>query len=138
MKLYIDVEFNSYKGNLISIALVSTDGSYFYESLGCDNPDPWVAEHVMPVIGIEPKDKATVQSKLEDFLSLYDEIMIVADWPEDIQHFCELLITGPGTRINTPPLTMVIRRDIDSDASEIPHNALEDAWAIMKACEAKK
>jgi hypothetical protein len=32
-------------------------------------------------------------------------------------------------RINTPPLTMEIRRDLDA-VSEIPHNALADARAI--------
>ena len=49
--------------------------------------------------------------------------------PEDIAHFCQSLIVGPGARINTPHLTMEIRRDLDA-VSEIPHNALSDARAI--------
>jgi hypothetical protein len=56
---------------------------------------------------------------------------LVADWPEDIQHFCELLITGPGLRLDTPPLTIEIRRDLDA-VSALPHNALEDARAIKR------
>jgi hypothetical protein len=58
-------------------------------------------------------------------------VHLVADWPEDIQHFCEALITAPGLRIDTPPLTMEIRRDLDA-VSALPHNALEDARAIMR------
>jgi hypothetical protein len=56
---------------------------------------------------------------------------IIADWPEDIKHFCDALITGPGLRLDTPPLTMEIRRDIDA-VSAVPHNALEDARGIMR------
>lgn len=129
MIIYIDTEFNSFKGALISIALVAQSGHEFYQSVGCARPDPWVAEHVMPVIGIEPMAKTVVQALLQDFLAQFDSVHIVADWPEDIQHFCELLITGPGKRLNTPPLTMEVRRDLDAE-SRIPHNALEDARAI--------
>lgn len=53
----------------------------------------------------------------------------IADWPEDVAHFCNFLITGPGTRIDTPPLTFEVRRDLDA-VSKIPHNALEDARAM--------
>lgn len=129
MILYIDTEFNSFKGALISIALVAQSGQEFYQSMGCASPDPWVAKHVMPVIGIEPMAKTVVQAVLQDFLMQFDSVHIIADWPEDIQHFCELLITGPGQRLNTPPLTMEVRRDLDAE-SRIPHNALEDARAI--------
>jgi hypothetical protein len=60
-----------------------------------------------------------------------DTIHIIADWPEDISHFCNALLTGPGTRLNTPRLTMEVRRDLHGD-SKIPHNALEDARAIAE------
>lgn len=129
MKLFIDTEFNEFKGDLISMALVDENGNHFYESLGCENPGAWVAEHVMPIIGREPISKIDMQLQLHAFLTQYESIHVIADWPEDIQHFCEILITGPGTRIDTPPLTMEVRRDLDA-ASLLPHNALEDARAI--------
>lgn len=132
MKLFLDAEWNSFGGELISMALVSEIGIYWYKVLECKNPDPWVAENVIPSLVIEPISKEEMQKSLEIFLCQYDSIHIIADWPEDIQYFCQLLITGPGTRINTPPLTMEIRRDINSDKSIIPHNALEDAFAIKK------
>jgi len=129
MKMWIDTEFNSFKGELISMAIVTQDGREFYESLGCFDPDPWVAENVIPVIGKKQIGFIELQDKLYKFLLPYEHMHLIADWPEDIQHFCETLIIGPGLRISTPLLTMEIRRDLDAE-SEIPHNALSDARAI--------
>lgn len=50
---------------------------------------------------------------------------------EDIAFFCKVLICGPGVRLNTPPLTLEIRRDLDGIPSDLPHNALHDARALM-------
>jgi len=128
MKLFIDGEWNSYGGELISLALVPEIGEHFYEVLGCDNPDPWVAENVMTKLGKNRITMALMQEKLEVYLSQFESIHIVADWPEDIMWFCKVLITGPGTRINTPPLSLeVLRVDI---VSMNPHNALADAGAL--------
>lgn len=129
MRIWIDTEFNEFKGALISMALVAEDGREFYESLGCKNPGPWVAVNVMPIIGKPPILLRDLQWRLAHFLSAYETIHVVADWPEDIAHFCNALITGPGFRINTPPMTLEIRRDLDA-VSAIPHNALADARAM--------
>lgn len=131
MKIYLDCEFNDFKGDLISIGMVCEFGS-FYASLGCEKPSKWVAEHVMPVIGAQAMPLDAVQSTMQMWLCQFDSIHIIADWPEDIAHFCNLLITKPGYRINTPPLTMEVRRDLNSSKSKIPHNALFDAEAIME------
>lgn len=131
MKIWIDCEFNEFKGELISLALVDENGREFYESLGCDNPGAWVAQHVMPIIGKEPVDKSIFQMRLAIYLAAYDAVHVIADWPEDIAHFCESLITGPGYRLDTPPLTMEVVR-IDA-ASALPHNALADAHGIRAA-----
>lgn len=129
MRIWIDTEFNEFKGEMISMALVAEDGNEFYQSLGCENPGAWVAQHVMPIIGIPTSNLKDVQRCLQTFLMDYSAIHLVADWPEDIAHFCNALITGPGMRINTPALTMEIRRDLDA-VSAIPHNALADARAM--------
>jgi hypothetical protein len=129
MKLFIDGEWNSYRGDLISMALVPIDGSDpFYEVLECDKPDPWVKEHVMPKLYNLPITREHFWKRLEKFLMQYDEVEVIADWPEDISYFCNALITGPGTRINTPPLFMRVIR-IDT-VSKDPHNALADATAL--------
>lgn len=128
MRLWIDCEFNEFQGELISMALVAEDGREWYASLGCAKPGSWVAKHVMPIILIDPVSKADFQTSLRDWLAQFDSIHVVADWPEDIAHFCEALITAPGCRLNTPPLTMEVVR-IDA-ASALPHNALCDARGI--------
>ncbi len=133
MRLFIDGEWNGFGGELISIALVAEDGREFYAVLGCDNPAPWVAENVMPKLGaplgLHPGESVeSVQVRISLFLAQFDVVHIVADWPEDIERFCRLLITGPGTRIDTPPLTMEVLR-VDAP-SENPHNALADARGL--------
>jgi len=128
MKLFIDGEWNSYGGDLISLALVPDIGEHFYEVLGCDNPDPWVAENVMTKLGKNRITMSEMQEKLEAYLSQFESIHIVADWPEDVMWFCKVLITGPGTRINTPPLSLEVLR-VDT-VSMNPHNALADAGAL--------
>lgn len=128
MKLFIDGEWNSYGGELISLALVPEIGDHFYEVLGCDNPDPWVAENVMTKLYKNRITMPEMQEKLEAYLSQFESVHIVADWPEDIMWFCKVLITGPGTRINTPPLSLEVLR-VDT-VSTNPHNALADADAL--------
>jgi hypothetical protein len=130
MKLFIDGEWNSFGGDLISLALVSEDGREFYEVLGCDNPDPWVAENVMPKLEKEPIPFVIFQLELAKYLMQFefDSVHVIADWPEDIMWFCKVLIVGPGIRLDTPPLTMEVLR-VDT-VSEDPHNALADARAL--------
>jgi hypothetical protein len=126
--LWIDCEFNEFKGELISMALVDASGLEFYEVLPCENPGNWVKQHVMPILGKKPITKEEFQDKLQDFLMQFPEIHVVADWPEDLSHFCNALITGPGKRLNTPPLSMEIIRV--NASSDLPHNALADAIGI--------
>ena len=128
MRIFIDGEWNSYGGELISLALVAEDGRSFYEVLGCENPDPWVTENVMPKLAKPWIVMQSLQQQLEYFLNQFDSVHIIADWPEDIMWFCKVLVTGPGTRLDTPPLTMQILR-VDT-VSKNPHNALADAEAL--------
>jgi len=131
-EVFIDCEFNSFKGSLITMALVAMDGREFYRAVPLLEPlHPWVADNVVPVIGDVPccTDRVQLAMQIAEFLRPYDAVHVIADWPEDIQHFAEALITGPGYRVDTPPLTLEIRRDLDAE-SAVPHNALHDARAI--------
>jgi len=141
-RIWIDTEFNGYKGRLISIALVAENGASWYEVLDHSDivVDTWVGEHVIPHLIQQPISFEELQASMEDWLSQFRSVHLIADWPEDIQHFCETLITGPGTRIQTPTLTMEVRRDLDGAHSHLPHNALADALAnreFMLAREGK-
>lgn len=129
--LYIDTEFNGFGGQLISLALVSATGEEFYEVLECrEIPHPWVAEHVVPFLEKSPVSHSVFQSKLQQFLYNFRSLEIIADWPDDIKYFCEALIVSPGVAINHPPISFVLDRNLSSEASAVPHNALHDARAI--------
>jgi hypothetical protein len=131
VRLFLDCEFNEFKGALISMALVAEDGREWYEVVPCENPGSWVAENVMPILGKQPVDIQTMQLSLFRWLAQFDCVHVVADWPEDIALFCNALITGAGRRIDTPPLTLEVLR-IDAE-STLPHNALHDARGIRAA-----
>ena len=135
MNIYIDTEFNDFCGELISLAMVDETGREFYAVLNCQNPTPWVAENVIPALGQRFASLRMLQTRMEAWLAEYGSAHLIADWPEDIAHFCRALITGPGMRMDTPPLTLEVRRDLSSEASSIPHNALEDARAIWRAAQ---
>ena len=131
MNLYIDCEWNDYKGQLISVALCAEDGREFYEVTNCEQPSEWIAKNVMPILEKQPVPMADLQRSLGLFLAGFDAVHVVADWPEDIAHFCNLLIVGPGMRLDTPPLTMQVFRGVN-ETSKLPHNALWDARAIRE------
>jgi hypothetical protein len=133
MKLFIDCEFNEFRGELISMGIISDDGKSFYEVLPCINPKSWVKEHVMPILGKGPVSLHDFQSLLQDYLMQFDSIELIADWPDDIKLFCEALVLEGGYRLNTPPLTMHIYRNIDSSLSTLPHNAMNDARAVKES-----
>jgi hypothetical protein len=132
VRFWIDGEWNDFKGDLISLALVCEDGSEWYEVLECNNPSPWVARHVLPVTQKHPVSKAQMQVSLSKYLARYPAVHIIADWPEDIERFCALLITGPGEMLMLRQirLTFEIDRDLDSNGSKIPHQALADARSM--------
>ena len=131
-KIFIDTEFNEFQGELISMALVAEDGRQFYEVLHCEKPGVWVAQHVIPFLEKEPISKDLFTMKFNHFLNSFEDITIIADWPDDIKYFCESLIVGPGVAINNPPISFILDRNLSSGKSKVPHNALHDAIAIAE------
>lgn len=131
MNIFIDCEWNDYRGPLISMALVAEDGREFYEMLECENPSPWIVQNVMPILNKAPIARVDFVRKLEAFVTSFDSIHLIADWPEDIEHFCKALIVGPGQRVGPGRWTMEVNR-LPPIVSEVPHNALEDARSIAK------
>lgn len=136
MNVFIDCEFNGFGGDLLSMALVADDGKEFYEVLNLNKDwkyEDWVAVNVVPHLNKNPVSKDVFQASLWKFINQYNEVHLIADWPDDIKYFCMSLITGPGVCINTPQkLTMEINRSLSSASSSVLHNALEDARAIKQ------
>jgi len=70
---------------------------------------------------------------LERYLKHDGEPLIVADWPEDVSQFCELMITGPGQMIDVRHVTFRLTplSNFSTAAnSKVPHNALHDARSL--------
>ncbi len=140
MRLWLDTEFNGFQGELISMALVSECGAEWYRVLPCDEPTEWVQTHVLPVLNKKPSSRDRLVASRRLTLSLgrwfrqFPTINIAADYPADLEHLCRALLLGYGDYVITPPLTLELRSDLPSVSaySRIPHNALEDAKALMK------
>jgi len=152
MRYFLDTEYNGWGGALISLALVPEDGGQeFYATLEFDSPpEPWVERHVMPYLDMVPEPlksprlpRAQAAEALSGWLireheyqaasPAHSALEILADWPEDIAHFCMLLLPGPAQIVDTPQLSFrLIQLPGFSTAanSKVPHNALHDARAL--------
>jgi len=154
VRYFLDTEFNGFSGALISLALVPEDGGdEFYASIAIDDPvEAWVERHVMPFIDMVPdplKSPPLPREQAAKALGAWlirehelqamsshpakAQLEILADWPEDIAHFCMLLLPGPAQIIETPSLSFrLLKLSGFSTAanSVVPHNALHDARAL--------
>jgi hypothetical protein len=135
MRYFLDAEFNGFGGELISLALVPEDRNVapFYQALSCAAPDPWVADHVLPVLQTQPVSRPEMIAKLAAYLRDDPEPVVTADWPEDVAHLALLMVTGPGWRMPSPRLIVELL-DLplfDSETlSAVPDNACHDAMAF--------
>lgn len=141
MRYFLDTEFNGFEGELISLALVPEYGDQeFYASLPLPtNLHPWVESNVIPYLRHVPPgvDAQLTRLHAAQHIAAYlqgdRDAVIVADWPDDLAHFCALLVTGPGEKAPVPPLSMELRDATGFSAaanSKVPHNALHDARAL--------
>ena len=142
MRYFLDTEFNGFGGALISVALVPEHGDDdFYASLPLpDVIEPWVERHVIPYLRHVPPGLDHELSRIEaaDHIAAYldgdSDPVIIADWPEDLAHFCALLTTGPGQMAAVDyglRLELINAAGFSAAAnSRVPHNALHDARAL--------
>jgi hypothetical protein len=135
--LFLDTEFNGFGGRLMSLALVpdrDTVPEFYKELTMNDQLHPWVKENVVPHLIMVPCSYNEYQNALAEYLwNLHEDVIIVADWPDDIKFFCESLITGPGMMINMfNHVTFQLELGLQYE-SKVPHNALHDARGIKEA-----
>ncbi len=139
-KYFLDCEFNSFGGDMISLALAPEDETIepFYVVVPCLSPTAWVAENVIPVLGQTPVDRIMAARQLAYYLRVVAQDYMphfVADWPQDIAHAAGLMCWGDGLMANFPRISyeFIILQDFKTaDYSAIPHNALEDAKALRQ------
>jgi hypothetical protein len=143
VRYFLDTEFNGFGGALLSLALVPEDGSEFYATLSFDGDfHPWVERHVVPYLDhvpvglVAPRlSRRDAAIELSHYLAADPHPVMVADWPEDIAQFCNLLMTGPGEMVPVPPLgfDLVPLGGFSTAAnSAVPHNALHDARSLKE------
>lgn len=133
--IYVDTEFNGFGGELMSMGLVTDDGREWYEVLPLPtNIEPWVAEHVVPILGKEPISADAFRTSLHSFLRTIHDPVVVADWYADFVHFFACL-SGRNHFESLPFFCKARLVDLDGYDSAIPHNALADARAIKAAIE---
>jgi len=127
----MDAEFNGFGGDLISIALVCEDGQEWYEVAEIPaEPHPFVAQHVLPVLGKEPVGRDRFAQSLAEFLASVPEPVIIADWLDDIRCLCDGLGQfGSGMRFRLG-CTLVLLPQRPLCALQTTHNALLDARAL--------
>jgi hypothetical protein len=141
MRYFLDTEFNGWRGALLSLALVPDEGEELYLTLDWDGTlHPWVERYVIPYLDTVPDSfvaprmsRADAARTVSHFLAGDREPLIVADWPEDIALFNALLLTGPGTMVEVPPLAfrfLPLAGFSTAATSKVPHNALHDARAL--------
>jgi hypothetical protein len=141
MRYFLDTEFNGIGGALLSLALVPDDGDELYLTLQSSEPlVEWVERHVLPYLDSVSEQlscprltRADAAHALENYLHHDEDPMIVADWPEDIAQFCNLMITGPGDMVDLRHVTFLLvpMSNFSTAAnSKVPHNALHDARAL--------
>jgi hypothetical protein len=141
VRYFLDTEYNGWGGALLSLALVPDDGEELYLTLDWDGPlEEWVERHVIPYLDAVPDPLVSPRMNRIDaartvahYLAGDPDPVIVADWPEDIALFNALLLTGPGTMVEVPPLTfkfLELSGFSTAANSKVPHNALHDARSL--------
>jgi hypothetical protein len=141
VRYFLDTEYNGIGGALISLALVPDDGEELYLTLKTDEPIvPWVERHVIPYLDTVPTQldwgrmsRPDAADAIERYLRHDDQPLIVADWPEDVAQFCNLMVTGPGDMIDvrhTMFKLVPLSNFSTAHNSKVPHNALHDARAL--------
>lgn len=135
--LYLDCEFNGFGGELISLALFNPVGESFYEAIGevvysgADGTlDPWVEQHVIPVLDKEPIARNEFKRLLRAYLADRLNSFIIADWPADFVHLFESLMIEGHWEVDIPITAHLLHSGPLQSA--VPHNALEDAKALAR------
>jgi len=154
MRYYLDTEFNGYRGDLISLALVREDGRSLYIVLPYihlereGRMDPWVADNVITVLQKSPEPPIVVTSResgahgVAQFLGSDLDPVIISDWITDIEHLCGLLNEGSkwwsydgGPMLHIESLKFEVAK-VDAYpnniAAAVQHNAWWDAVCLAE------
>lgn len=141
MIFFIDCEFDGFKGDLISFAmvpLVSGVASPIYGVFKDHASDEWVKTNVIPLLHKNIpvallRDKKEVAGAIASVFSNFEHVEVIADWPADIKHFCDLIEFNGGECYPMQNIKFMIDWELSSKDSKVPHNAFYDALAIAES-----
>jgi hypothetical protein len=157
-RYYLDTEFNSFGGSLISLGIVQHDNpenNLYLVVPQCDidrmifeeSMDPWIKENILPNIARVPDIANHYVMPVHEWPDMIGKLIygtdcsetphIFVDWPSDAMDFSRLLMTGPGHAVDMSHQTLItILRHIDvyptSLEGAVQHNAIWDAMAIRQ------
>ena len=141
MRYFIDCEFDGHNGPLLSIAAVADNARSIYIKTTEQATDPWVLEHVIPILDNHNCSETYVShpnavgALLQRFIKEANPI-IIADSPVDIGRFCNAISTSPRgewqpTEFNSMTFYVL---NVNAYPTElegaVQHNAWWDAAAL--------
>lgn len=135
MNFFIDLEFCIASDTIISLGIVSEDDKHrFYEVLDHSTvTDEWVKDNVIPILQKDPITLTEFHERLTAFCGKFAGMHLIANHPNDIRFFNELLINGDkGKWILIQPLTFEVDDNLSGKQSTLLHNALHDAIATRE------
>ena len=135
-RAFIDTEFDSFGGRLISIAVVGDQGEEYYGVVTDTAVNPWVQENVIPKLEQEPIKLEELREQIVSFIirSFPNcQLQVYANWPDDLAHFFSLLSEPNGVTRITNPVVGIFTRPPYNPTPDNPHNALSDARALKEA-----
>lgn len=168
MKFYIDCEFNSFQGELISMAIVCEKGELYmvnkdfadrafnYPGMprvsGTEFIHPWVKENVLPYVwtSLNCNDMLLIPKvRFKQAISrfIYDkmkaeEVIIYADWWTDIEHFCNVMVGDNGSTVTlnkSRKYGIIVDRTVDGYEDPLPGSIQHNAlWDARNIMRAFK
>lgn len=126
--LFFDTEFNGHGGELLSMAFIG-DRTAWYAALPTPEVvDPWVAENVIPKLGLRRLSPEEFRRELHSFLSPYkDGVRFVADSYADFLHLFQQF-AGPTYAESLDIIcSCKLIRTPEGYSPSAQHNAMSDA-----------
>lgn len=155
-RYYLDTEFNSFGGSLISIGITRHDGTdslYLVvpkadidDMREAEGMDPWIETNVIANLFSVPDGVSIDIFPVDEWGPIIGAFIyregepppqIMVDWPSDAMDFSKLLMTGPGKAVpmgNQTHITILRHIDVYPTTLEgaVQHNAIWDAMAIRQ------
>ena len=138
MNIFLDVELTDFCGDVLSVGMVSSCNKEFYAE--CDQPNicNWVSKNVIPKMTGVKVSQFQISKKISKYLSQFDSVTIICDWPDDIRAFTSMMTECSYLLISHNRLSFKIVDEIAMSDNENSHNALYDAKQLKYWFESNK